>query len=80
MFYSPPNRIPTVDDEEPKATYQTWSKENTEIKTYAVDNTVYPGIRAETRDAARKHCTENFGEILEANYVPGRAFFRVRAK
>ncbi len=69
--------VPTVDQDSPVATYCDWRKEDTRIVTYRVANDVYPGIRADSREAAVRACVETFGPILEANYVPGRAFFRV---
>lgn len=70
--------VPTVDQEVPVASYPDWTKADTVIKTYAVGNSIYKGIPAATREAALAHCQQNFGQVLEANYVQGRAFFRVR--
>jgi len=71
--------VPTVDQETPVATYLDWTPEGTVIKVYAV-NSSYPGIQADSRSQAKAHCELVFGRILEANYVPGRAFFRVARK
>jgi hypothetical protein len=71
------DRVPTAADAAPEATYVDWRKEDTEVVTYRVGNDVYPGIYAESRDGARAHCEATRGRILEANYVRGRAFFRV---
>jgi hypothetical protein len=71
------DHVPSLDSAQPVGTYPDWSAADTEIVTYRVGNDVYPGIRAESREAARSHCEANRGRILEANYVRGRAFFRV---
>lgn len=69
--------VPTVDSAEPVATYKDWRPEDTRVVVYAVGNTYYPGIPAESRDAALAHAKLVYGRVLEENYVPGRAFFRV---
>lgn len=69
--------VPTVDGVNGEPTYRDWRPEDTRIVTYAVGNTVYPGKYAETREAAKADCEVLHGRILEANYVQGRAFFRV---
>lgn len=72
------DRVPSVDQENPVGTYRDWRREDTQVITYRVNNDFYKGIYAETRDDAIAHCKEKFGPILEANYVQGRAFFRIR--
>lgn len=70
--------VPGVDDPKPTATYKDWDPAGTKIVTYRVGNNVYPGKYAETRDAAKADCELLHGRIYEANYVHGRAFFRVK--
>lgn len=69
--------VPSLDQPAPVATYQDWAPEDTRVVMYAVGNNYYPGKFAETRDAARIDCELVHGRILEANYIRGRAFFRV---
>jgi len=71
--------IPDVYQEKPIASYKDWSPETTKVITYCLDvEGRFPGIFAENRSAAEAHCKANYGRIVEANYVPGRAFLRVR--
>lgn len=70
--------VPTVDAEAPVATYPDWKREDTIIVTYAIGNTYYKGKFAETREAALADAQLVHGRVLEANYVQGRAFFRVQ--
>ena len=70
--------VPTMDQDKPVAAYLDWRKEDTRIVTYAIGNHIYPGEFAESRDQARALCEAKHGRILEANYMLGRAFFRVR--
>ena len=75
------DRVPTIDDhpdQAPPASYQDWRPEDTKIVTYTIDSSGYPGLPATTRESAKTMCELVHGAILEANYVPGRAFFRVR--
>lgn len=72
-----PDVVPTVDAEKPVATYPDWKREDTKIVTYTIGNNVYRGTYADTREAALAHCEAIHGRVLEANYVQGRAFFRV---
>jgi hypothetical protein len=69
--------VPTVDQDVPLATYCDWRKEDTFIVRCAISNNVYPGPRFESRDDARIATERKHGRILEANYLPGQAFFRV---
>jgi hypothetical protein len=72
--------VPTINHENAAkvpVTYQDWRKEDTKVITYAIGNAVYKGIQVESREEAVKHCELHRGRILEANYVQGRAFFRV---
>jgi hypothetical protein len=69
--------VPTRDQEEPIASYPDWRKEDTQVITYRLGNDAYPGIYAENRDEALSLCKAVYGRVLEANYVPGRAFLRV---
>lgn len=74
------DRVPSLDqaDEgEPAATYPDYNKRNTRVVCCRIANDAYPGERFESRDDAHSAITKRFGKILEANYVPGRAFFRV---
>ncbi len=69
--------IPTLDSDSPVATYQTWRPEDTKVITYSIGDAGYKGRPAESRDQALADCKLVFGKVLEANYVPGRAFLRV---
>ena len=69
--------MPTLDQERPEATYKDWNSTNTVIKVYRIDTDVYPGTWAKTRESAAADCRAKHGRILEANFVPSRAFFRV---
>ena len=69
--------VPTVDQEEPVATYRDWKLEDTRVVTYSIRNDVYKGRPADSREQALADCRLVFGRVLEANYMPGRAFFRV---
>lgn len=70
--------VPQGDDEHPVASYQDWNLFDSFIVTCRINNNLYKGRPFETRDQAIKAITAEYGRILEANYVPGRAFFRVR--
>lgn len=72
------DRVPTADAVVPLATYPDWRPEETRIVRCRIANDVYPGDRYESRPEARDAVTAKHGPILEANYVPGQAFFRVR--
>lgn len=72
-----PDHVPTLDQDAPVATYQDWTDEDTRIVTCRIGNDIYPGERYETRDEARAATELKYGRILVANYVQGRAFFRV---
>ena len=69
--------VPTVDQAEPVATYRDWNMEDTRVVTYSIRNDVYKGRPADSREQALADCRLVFGRVLEANYMPGRAFFRV---
>lgn len=71
------DHIPTLDNDVPVATYTDWDPKDTRIIVCAIATSAYPGERYETRDRARAATELKYGRILEANYVPGRAFFRV---
>lgn len=70
--------LPTIDSEEPSNSYEDWKPEDTKIVVCRIANDKYPGVFYETREEALNATTCMHGRILEANYVPGRAFFRVR--
>jgi hypothetical protein len=77
-----PNFVPNMEQEVPVATYIDWKKEDTHVVTFQVGSAGQGTIRntvghCATRSQAETECTKRFGRILEANYVPGRAFFRV---
>lgn len=74
------DHVPSVDQKVPIATYRDWKHEDTRIITCAIANDVYPGRRFESRSDARATIERTYGVILEANYTPGRAFFRVFKK
>ena len=69
--------IPSVDDENPVASYHDWTPEQTKVVTYSVGGMGFRGILVATREEAMRHATAMFGKVVEANYVPGRAFLRV---
>lgn len=71
------DRVPTVMDETPVATYRDWNPADTRVIRCRISNDLYPGERYESRDEARAGTIIKYGPILEANYVPGQAFFRV---
>ena len=73
-----PDHIPTADQQVPVATYVDWLPKDTQVVVCRIANDLYPGKRYESRDAALVDVRRVYGRILEANYVPGRAFFRVR--
>lgn len=70
--------IPTADQDKPVASYPDWRPGDTRVITCRIANDVYPGKRYESRDEALRAVTKAHGPVLEANYVPGRAFLRVR--
>lgn len=70
--------IPTVHQTEPVATYRDWDPATTKVIRCCISNSLYPGERYESRDEAYKAVQARHGRILEANYVPGQAFFRVK--
>ena len=74
------DRVPTAGQSVPVATYRDWRPEDTRVIVCRVANDRYPGSRYETREAARAAVEAEHGEILEANYLWGRAYFRVRRK
>lgn len=72
-----PDQVPTADQEVPVASYRDWRQEDTFVVQCAIANDVYPGTRYDSRDKAQAAVSAKHGRILEANYTPGRAFFRV---
>jgi hypothetical protein len=72
------DHVPRYDAEVPVANYRDWDPTATRIIACAIANDVYPGPKYPNRDAARRDIETKHGRILEANYVPGRAFFRVK--
>lgn len=72
-----PDLVPGIDQEVPVATYCDWRREETFVVTCAISNSTFPGTRYESRDEALRATMKKHGRILEANYTPGRAFFRV---
>jgi hypothetical protein len=75
--FAPPDSVPHVAQEVPVASYRDWRKEDTRIVTCRIGNDLYPGQRYESREEAKVATEMVHGRILEANYLPGRAFFRV---
>lgn len=70
--------VPTLDSKEPAASYKDWDPAATRIIACRIANDLYlRDERFESRDEARAAIQLRHGRILEANYVPGRAFFRV---
>lgn len=72
------NFIPTLEQTTPVASYPDWDPADTRIVVCRIANDVYNGDRYESRDEAIAATTLKYGRILEANYTPGRAFFRVK--
>ena len=72
------DRVPSVNDEVPVGTYIDWNLADTRVIVCRISNDVYPGRRFDSRADAVEAITREHGRILEANYVPGRAFFRVK--
>jgi len=74
-----PDLVPTADAATPVATYRAWRPEDTRVITVRIANNLYPrDERFESRDDAVAAITARHGQILEANWVPGRGFLRVR--
>lgn len=71
------DHVPTVDQETPFASYRDWKSEDTRVVSCRIANDTYPGRRYNSREEAISDIKRSYGRILEANYVPGRAFFRV---
>lgn len=69
--------IPGGEQVFPTATYRDWDIYSTRVITCAIANSPFPGARYATRDDALAATRLLHGKVLEANYVPGRAFFRV---
>ncbi len=72
------DHVPQMDQEVPVASHRDWLKSQTRVVTCRIANDLYKDERFETRDEAIAAITKRHGRILEANYVPGRAFFRVK--
>lgn len=79
-----PNLVPDIDQETPVATYPDWKHEDTKVVSYTIIHEPEPvkstiGDRwAASRAEAKADAEARFGRVFEANYVPGRAFFRVK--
>jgi hypothetical protein len=71
------DHVPTLDQESPGASSSDWKREDTRVIVCRIANDLYPGVRYESRDEAQRAVARDHGRILEANYVPGRAFYRV---
>lgn len=71
------DRVPTSDQEAPVASYRDWNPTDTRVVTVRIGNDLFREERFESRDEARAAIEQRHGRILEANYAPGRAFFRV---
>ncbi len=73
------DRVPTVDAPVPVATYRDWDPAETRVICCRIANDLYPkDERFESRSEALATMQLRHGAVLEVNYVPGRAFFRVR--
>ena len=73
------DHVPTMDQEAPVASHPDWVRSQTRVISCRIANDLYPkDERFETRADALAAITKRHGRILEANYVPGRAFFRVK--
>ncbi len=76
---TPPDVIPTIDQEEPVASYQDWRPEDTRVVVYTTDPDRYPKDRvAPDGVSAQVACENECGPILQVRTVPYRYFFRVR--
>lgn len=72
--------VPTIDDDEPVASYREWRPEDTKVVTYCYGSTgaLYKhGTQVKDKAEAVRLVTEKYGKVLEANHTPGRSFFRV---
>jgi hypothetical protein len=69
--------VPTIDQEEPVASYDDWLPEQTEVITCCIGDAPYKGRPFETYADAKATIKQERGRVLEYNAVPGRAFFRV---
>ena len=74
-----PDLVPTCDQEAPVATYRDWRAEDTRVITVSLRRGSWTDPEPpRTREQARAEVEAKYGRILEANYLPGRAFFRVK--
>jgi hypothetical protein len=70
--------VPSMDAQQPVATYRVWRKEDTKVVSCRIANDLYlRDERFESREEAHRAISVRYGRILEQNFVPGRAFFRV---
>lgn len=69
--------VPHIDTGPVDATYACWLPEHTRVVVYRIGNDLYKGKYAATRDEALADAIAVHGRVYEANYVQGRAFFRV---
>lgn len=73
------DHVPTMDQEVPVASHPDWTAASTRVISCRIANDLYTkDERFESRSEAYAVITKRHGKIVEANYVPGRAFFRVR--
>jgi hypothetical protein len=72
--------VPTLDQGQPIATYPDWTHADTKVVVYYIGGSPRGsnGLWALTRDNAKRQAELTYGRVFEANYVPGRAFFRVK--
>ena len=72
------DRVPSINDEVPVATYADWRVEDTKVVSCRISNDVFPGERFNSREEAVRVMTARYGRLYEVNYTPGRAYFRVK--
>jgi hypothetical protein len=76
---TPPDVVPSIDQEKPVAAYPNWRPEDTRVICYTTDPAKYPKDRVVIDGvSARLECERDFGEVLEVRTVPQRYFLRVR--
>ena len=70
--------VPSLDQDVPVSSYRDWRKEDTRVISCRIGNDLYlKDERFESRGEALHAIRARYGRVLEEQYVPGRAFFRV---
>lgn len=76
------SKIPRADHREPVTSeYPDYKLEETRVISVRIANDLYPNDpKFNSREEALEWAAEKYGRVLVAQYVPGRAFFRVPLK